>query len=63
MATNWSKPSRDFPSKADVQRMERRDRERQREQHQLEDRIESYRRNHPSASWAEAEYKTRNTHE
>ena len=59
MATNYSPPGRDYPSREDVERSERDDRERDRDYNQREDRLQGYLRNHPGASLAEAEYKTR----
>lgn len=47
---NFEKPGNDFPSREDIQREEREDRRRE--------RIDAYLANHPSASWAEAEYRT-----
>ena len=59
MATNYSPTGRDYPSRDDVMDMEREDRRRDREYAQEQKRIDAYLRNHPSASYAEAEYKTR----
>lgn len=58
MATNWSQRSSDYPSREDVARMEADDRRRDTDYSASERRIQSYLRNHPSASWAEANYKT-----
>lgn len=59
MATNYSPPGREYPSRKDVLEMERDDRRRDREYAQEQKRIDAYLRNNPSASYAEAEYKTR----
>lgn len=59
MATNWNTPSREYQSREDVYEDERRDRERQRDQDSSDNRVNSYLKNHPSASYAEAKYKTR----
>jgi hypothetical protein len=59
MATNYNSPSREYPTRNDVERMEREDRKRAREYNSSEDKIENYLRNHPDASWAEANYKIR----
>lgn len=50
---------RDCPSRSDIEKMERESKRREREYKTLEDRVERYLRDHPSASWAEAEYRTR----
>lgn len=55
---NWEKPSSDYPSREDVQKMERDDARRNREYAQEQDRVQKYLNNHPSASWAEAQYHT-----
>jgi hypothetical protein len=59
MATNWDYPGKDYPSKEDVRDMEREDRQREREYQRTQDRVDQYLKNHPSASYAEAEYKSR----
>ena len=59
MATNWNAPSREYPSREDVYEDERRDRERQRDQDSSDNRVNSYLKNHPNASYVEAKYKTR----
>lgn len=59
MATNYSPPGRDYPSRSDVEQMEREDREREREYNRREDKVQGYLRNHPGASWAEANYHTK----
>ena len=59
MATNWNTPSREYQSREDVYEDERRDRERQRDQDSSDNRVNSYLKNHPSASYAEAKYKTK----
>ena len=59
MATNWNTPSREYQSREDVYEDERRDRERQRDQDSSDNRVNSYLKNHPNASYAEAKYKTR----
>ena len=59
MATNWNTPRRNYPSREDVYEDERRDKERQRDQDYVDNRVSSYLKNHPSASYAEAKYKTR----
>ena len=51
---------RDTPNRGDIRRMERENLRRETENKALEDRVEKYRRNHPSASWAECEYRSRN---
>lgn len=58
MATNYSNPGREYPSREDVLEMEREDRRRDREYAQEQKRVDAYLRNHPSASLAEALYKT-----
>ena len=55
---NWERPGRDFPSRQDIQKMERENNRREREYNREQDRIQQYIRNHPSASYAEAHYKT-----
>ena len=55
---NWESPGRDYPSRHDIQRMERENNRREREYNRELDRVEQYLRNHPSASYAEALYKT-----
>lgn len=55
---NFEKPGNDFPSREDIQREEREDRRREREWTRQCERIDAYLANHPSASWAEAEYRT-----
>jgi len=59
MATNYSSHGSDYPSRGDIERMEREDQERDREYERVESKVRGYIRNHPDASWAEAEYKTR----
>ena len=59
MATNYSSTSRDYPSREDINEYERRSDERDREISDREQRVQDYIKNRPSASWAEAEYKTR----
>ena len=59
MATNWNTPSREYQSREDVYEDERRDRERQVDQDSNDNRVNSYLKNRPSASYAEAKYKTR----
>lgn len=59
MATNWNAPSREYQSHEDVYEDERRDMERQRDQDSSDNRVNSYLKNHPNASYAEAKYKTR----
>ena len=59
MATNWNTPSREYQSREDVYEDERRDEERKRDQDSIDNRVNSYLKNHPSASYAEAKYKTR----
>lgn len=56
---SWERPGRDTPTRRDIQDMERRDRERSREQESRQSRVDAYLRNHPSASYAEAEYRSR----
>ncbi len=59
MATNWNTPSKEYPSREDVYEDERRDRERQSDQDSIDNRVNSYLKYHPNASYAEAKYKTR----
>lgn len=58
---NWSPPGKDYPSREDIQKMEREDTRRNREYAQEQNRVQRYLSSHPSASWAEAQYKTRNS--
>lgn len=50
---------RDTPNRADIEKMEQDNNRREREYKTTENRVERYLRDHPSASWAEAEYYTR----
>ncbi len=59
MATNYSEPGREYPSRDDVLRMELEDRRREGQLARDQRRIDEFLRNHPSASLAEAEHKTR----
>lgn len=59
MATNWNTPSREYQSHDDIYEDVRRDKERQRDKDAIDNRVNSYLKNHPSASYAEAKYKTR----
>lgn len=56
---NWSEPGRDAPTRRDIEDMERDDDRRRREDSDDQRRIDSYLRNHPDASYAEADYYTR----
>lgn len=56
---NWEKPGKDFPSQQDIQKMEREIIRRERDYNREQDRIQQYLRSHPSASYAEARYKTK----
>lgn len=60
MATNWNSPGREYPSKEDIHEMEREDKQREREYQSTQDRVDRYLKSHPSASYAEAKYNTRN---
>ena len=55
---NWEKPGKDFPSQQDIQKMEQEIIRRERDYNREQDRIKQYLRSHPSASYAEARYKT-----
>ena len=57
---NWEKPGSDYPSKEDTRQMERESNRREKRYKQEEDKVGAYLRNHPSASWAEAQYQSRN---
>ena len=57
---NWENPGRDYPSREDIREMNEQSRQRDRVRDALWERTDAYRKNHPSASWAEAEYYTRN---
>ena len=59
MATNWNTPSREYQSREDVYEDERRDEERKKEYEDVNLRTNRYLKNHPSASYAKAKYKTR----
>lgn len=56
---NFDRPGKDMPSRRDIQEMDRESRRREIETNALNKRVEDYLRNHPDASYAEAEYKTR----
>ena len=56
---NWTEPGSDCPSREDLARMEREQRDRDRELTNTQNRVDQYLRNHPNASWAEAEFNTR----
>lgn len=55
---NWENPGRDYPSRQDIQKMERENNRRERDYNREQERIQQYLRSHPSASYAEARYKT-----
>lgn len=57
---NWEKPGSDYPSKEDTRQMERESNRREKLYKREEDRVSEYLRSHPSASWAEAQYQSRN---
>lgn len=59
MATNWSEPSRDYPSREEIAREEREDAARDSEKQDRQRSVARYLLNHPSSSLAEAEYRTR----
>ena len=56
---NWENPGRDYPSREDIQEMELENNRRERDYNREQDRIQQYLRSHPSASYAEARYKTK----
>ena len=56
--SNWEKPGNDMPSKEDVRRMEKADRRREQTYQRQQVSVNEYLMNHPSASLAEARYKT-----
>lgn len=56
---SFERPGRDMPNRRDIEDSQRRDQERNRMASDELDRVERYLRNHPDASYAEAEYKTR----
>ena len=56
---NWEKPGKDFPSQQDIQKMELEIIRRERDYNREQDRIQQYLRSRPSASYAEARYKTK----
>ena len=59
MATNARNEDWEYPSCEDVQRLQNQEDCERRDQSRCEDKVQDYLRSHPSASWAEAEYKTR----
>ena len=56
---NWQSPGKDMPSREDIREMERENTRREKQYDQEQSRIQRYLENHPSASYAEAQYKTR----
>ena len=56
---NWSEPDEEFPSRETVRQLEEKERLQRRIEVLENQKIQRYLDNHPSASWAEAEYKTR----
>ena len=59
MATNARNEGREYPSREDVQRMQDEEDRDERVRNRREGEIKNYLRNHPSDSYAEAEYRTR----
>lgn len=59
MATNWTPPGRDYPTRDEVQRQQAEEARDQRDRDRREDKANDYLRDHPSASLAEAYYRTR----
>jgi hypothetical protein len=59
MATNARSEGSEYPSREDVQRMQDEEDRDTRDWNRREDKIRDYLRNHPSDSYAEAEYRTR----
>lgn len=59
MATNSRNQSgRDYQSWGEAWRNQAEEKRDQQERNRQEDKVQAYLRNHPSASWAEANYKT-----
>lgn len=56
---NWTDLGSDVPSRRDVEDMEREEAERTRRNNDTEARTSRYLRDHPSASFAEADFYTR----
>ena len=56
---NWEKPSSDMPSKEAIRRSERETQRREQIYKRESSKVDEYLMNHPSASRAEALYKTR----
>jgi len=60
MATNSRNQSgRDYQSWGEAQRQQNEEKRDQQDRNRSENKVNDYLRNHPSASWAEAHYKTR----
>lgn len=56
---NWTDLGSDVPSRRDIEDMEREDADRRRRNEADESRTSRYLRDHPSASYAEADFYTR----
>jgi hypothetical protein len=59
MATNYSPSGRDYQSWGEARRQQEEERRDRQDADRSEDKAKNYLRNHPSASWAEAVYKTK----
>lgn len=57
---NWERPSNDYPSRRDIQEMERENDRREKDYNNQQDKVSAYLKRHPSASQADAMYNTRN---
>lgn len=60
MATNYDEASSDYPSREDVYKDEQRQQRNNSYNNSKQNRIDEYSKNHPSASYAECEYYSRN---